>query len=194
MIQAGIKVIKEKIILGIDPGTNIMGYGLILVEGKQFNVIQYGVIHLKKYETHELKLKKIFDRVAGIIDEFNPDMVALEAPFYGQNVQSMLKLGRAQGVAMAAALSRDIPITEYSPKKVKQSVTGNGNASKEQVAEMLKTLLKLTETPKLLDATDALAVALCHQFHNGRLQTSGRNAGWKSFIEENPGRVKGGSV
>jgi len=194
MIQAGIKVTKEKIILGIDPGTNIMGYGLILVEGKQSSTLQYGVIHLKKYETHELKLKKIFERITGIIDEFHPDMVALEAPFYGQNVQSMLKLGRAQGVAMAAALSRDVPITEYSPKKVKQSVTGNGNASKEQVAEMLKTLLKLAETPKLLDATDALAVALCHHFHDGRLQTSGRNAGWKSFIEENLGRVKGGSI
>ncbi len=132
--------------------------------------------------------------MTGIISEFNPDMVALEAPFYGQNVQSMLKLGRAQGVAIAAALARDIPITEYSPKKIKQSVTGNGNASKIQVAEMLKTLLKLTETPKLLDATDALAVALCHHFHDGRLQTRGRKAGWKSFIQENPERIKGGSV
>lgn len=184
---------KEKVILGIDPGTNIMGYGLILIEGKQFHVMQYGVIHLKKYETHEIKLKKIFERVTGIISEFHPDIVALEAPFYGQNVQSMLKLGRAQGVAMAAALARNVPITEYSPKKVKQSVTGNGNASKEQVAEMLKNLLHLTETPKLLDATDALAVALCHHFHDGRIQTSGRNAGWKSFIQDNPERIKGGS-
>lgn len=194
MIEPTIKVAKEKVILGIDPGTNVMGYGLILIEGKQYTVMQYGVIHLKKYENHELKLKKIFERVTGIITEFNPDMVALEAPFYGQNVQSMLKLGRAQGVAIAAALARDIPITEYSPKKIKQSVTGNGNASKIQVAEMLKTLLKLTETPKLLDATDALAVALCHHFHDGRLQTRGRKAGWKSFIQENPERIKGGSV
>jgi crossover junction endodeoxyribonuclease RuvC len=194
VIEGAIKVVKEKVILGIDPGTNVMGYGLVLIAGKKHSVVQYGVIHLKKYETHELKLKKIFERVTGIIDEFNPDMVALEAPFFGQNVQSMLKLGRAQGVAMAAALSRDVPITEYSPKKVKQSVTGNGNASKEQVAEMLKTLLKLTETPKLLDATDALAVALCHHFHDGRLQTRGRSAGWKSFVEENPGRVKGGPI
>src|SRR5690554_7487095 len=194
MSQGAIKIVKEKVILGIDPGTNVMGYGIILVEGKRYSVVQYGVIHLKRFENHEMKLKKIFERVTGIISEFNPDMVALEAPFHGQNVQSMLKLGRAQGVAMAAALSRKVHIIEYSPKKVKQSVTGNGNASKEQVAEMLKTLLKLAETPKLLDATDALAVALCHHFHDGRLQTSGRNAGWKSFIEENPGRVKRGSI
>lgn len=181
---------NEKIILGIDPGTNVMGYGVILTEGKKYKVLQYGVIHLKKYETHELKLKKIFERVTGIIDEFLPDSMALEAPFYGENVQSMLKLGRAQGVAMAAALAREIPITEYSPKKVKQSVTGNGNASKEQVAAMLQTLFSLTELPKMLDATDALAVALCHHFHDGRLQTRGRNEGWKSFIEENPNRIK----
>jgi crossover junction endodeoxyribonuclease RuvC len=184
------KVGKEKIILGIDPGTNVMGYGVILTEGKKYNLLQYGVIHLKKYETHELKLKKIFERITGLIEEFLPDAVALEAPFYGENVQSMLKLGRAQGVAMAAALARDIPITEYSPKKVKQSVTGNGNASKEQVAEMLKTLLKIQEIPKLLDATDALAVAVCHHFHEGRLQTRGRSEGWKAFLEENPGRIK----
>jgi crossover junction endodeoxyribonuclease RuvC len=184
------KEAKEKIILGIDPGTNVMGYGLILIEGKKYSVLQFGVIHLKKYVGHELKLKKIFERVTGIIDEFHPDTMALEAPFYGENVQSMLKLGRAQGVAMAAALARDIPITEYSPKKVKQSVTGNGNASKIQVAEMLKTLLKIEEIPKLLDATDALAVALCHHFHDGRLQTRGRTAGWKSFLEDNPNRVK----
>ncbi|MBA4301265.1 Holliday junction endonuclease RuvC [Algoriphagus alkaliphilus] len=181
---------NEKIILGIDPGTNVMGYALVTTEGKKYKILQYGVIHLKKYETHELKLKKIFERVTGIIDEFLPDTMALEAPFYGANVQSMLKLGRAQGVAMAAALAREIPITEYSPKKVKQSVTGNGNASKEQVAAMLQTLFNLTELPKMLDATDALAVALCHHFHEGRVQTRGRNEGWKSFIEDNPNRVK----
>ncbi len=184
------KEAKEKIILGIDPGTTVMGYGLLLIEGKKYKILQYGVIHLKKYETHELKLKKIFERVTAIIDEFLPDTVALEAPFYGVNVQSMLKLGRAQGVAMAAALARDIPITEYSPKKVKQSVTGNGNASKEQVAAMLQTLLNIEELPKLLDATDALAVALCHHFHEGRMQTRGRNQGWKSFIQDNPDRLK----
>jgi len=184
------KLPTEKIILGIDPGTTVMGYGLILTEGKKYKILQYGVIHLKKYETHELKLKKIFERITGILDEFAPDSVALEAPFFGVNVQSMLKLGRAQGVAMAAALSKEIPITEYSPKKVKQSVTGNGNASKEQVAAMLQTLLGIEELPKLLDATDALAVALCHHFHEGRMQTRGRNEGWKSFIEDNPSRLK----
>lgn len=184
------KPAKEKIILGIDPGTTVMGYGLILTQVKTYKLLQFGVIHLKKYETHELKLKKIFERISGIIEEFTPDSVALEAPFYGANVQSMLKLGRAQGVAMAAALSREIPITEYSPKKVKQSVTGNGNASKEQVAAMLQTLLGIAELPKLLDATDALAVALCHHFHEGRIQTRGRTEGWKSFIEENPNRIK----
>lgn len=191
MSKEGKKATKEKIILGIDPGTNIMGYGLILVEGNKYSLLQFGVIHLKKYSGHELKLKKIFERITGLIDEFHPDAVALEAPFYGENIQSMLKLGRAQGVAMAAALAREIPIAEYSPKKVKQSVTGNGNASKEQVAEMLKTLLHIKELPKLLDATDALAVAICHHFHDGRLQTRGRTAGWKAFLEENPGRLKG---
>lgn len=181
---------KEKIILGIDPGTNVMGFGLILVKGNKYSLLQFGVIHLKKYSDHALKLKKIFDKISQILDEFSPDAVALEAPFFGQNVQSMLKLGRAQGVAMAAALAKEIAITEYSPKKVKQSVTGNGNASKEQVAEMLKTLLNIKELPQLLDATDALAVALCHHFHEGRLQTRGRSGGWKSFVNENPGRIK----
>ncbi|MDN3688805.1 crossover junction endodeoxyribonuclease RuvC [Cyclobacterium jeungdonense] len=181
---------KEKIILGIDPGTTVMGYGLILVRGNSYSLLQFGVIHLKKYSDHALKLKKIFDKISGILDEFSPDAVALEAPFYGQNVQSMLKLGRAQGVAMAAALAKEIAITEYAPKKVKQSVTGNGNASKVQVAEMLKTLLNLQELPQLLDATDALAVALCHHFHEGRVQTRGRSGGWKSFLSENPDRIK----
>ena len=139
---------KESIILGLDPGTNVMGYGLIRIKGNNIDLIQYGVIHLKKYSGYELKLKKIFERVLGIVDEFNPDEVALEAPFFGKNVQSMLKLGRAQGVAMAAALYREIPITEYAPKKVKQSVTGNGNASKEQVAKMLMQLLNIKEAPK----------------------------------------------
>jgi crossover junction endodeoxyribonuclease RuvC len=152
---------QEKIILGIDPGTNVMGYGLIQCIKSSINLIQFGVIHLSKYENHELKLKKIFDRTSELIDQYHPDEVALEAPFYGKNIQSMLKLGRAQGVAMASALSKEIPINEYAPKRVKQSVTGNGNASKEQVAAMIQTLLKFEDAPKLLDATDALAVALC---------------------------------
>ena len=179
---------KEKVILGLDPGTNVMGYGLIQIEGPKIKLIQFGVIHLQKYSGHELKLKKIFERVLSLINDYHPDEVALEAPFFGKNVQSMLKLGRAQCVAMAAALSREIPITEYAPKKVKQSVTGNGNASKEQVAKMLMTLLQIKDIPKLLDATDALAVALCHHFQGGNPQSG--NKSWKSFISDNPNRVK----
>lgn len=184
------KEIREKIILGLDPGTNIMGYGLIIVRKPKIDLIQYGVIQLSKYDSHELRLKKIFERVLSLIDEYHPDEVALEAPFFGKNVQSMLKLGRAQGVAMSAALSRDIPIIEYAPKKVKQSVTGNGNASKEQVAKMLMMLFKIKEQPKLLDATDALAVALCH--HYQKADTTTKTKSWESFVKENAGRVKGG--
>ncbi len=179
--------IKEKVILGLDPGTTVMGYGIILSKGNRLELLQFGVIHLSKYKQHELKLKKIFDRVISIIDEYHPDEVALEAPFFGKNVQSMLKLGRAQGVAMAAALSREVPITEYAPKKIKQSVTGNGNASKEQVAYMLKELLKFEELPKLLDATDALAVAITHHYQKGN-NTRG-NKSWKSFLVQNPERI-----
>ncbi len=177
----------DKIILGLDPGTSVMGYGLIATKGQKLSLLQFGVIHLSKYANHELKLKKIFERVISLIDDYHPDEVALEAPFYGKNVQSMLKLGRAQGVAMAAALSREIPITEYAPKKVKQSVTSNGNASKEQVAAMLMTLLHFQESPKLLDATDALAVAVCHHFQKGSHKTSAKS--WKAFVSENPGRL-----
>jgi crossover junction endodeoxyribonuclease RuvC len=182
------KIIKEKVILGLDPGTNIMGYGIICIKGSSISLLQYGVIHLSKYVGHELKLKKIFERVLGLLDEYKPDEVALEAPFFGKNVQSMLKLGRAQGVAMSAALSREIPIVEYAPKKVKQSVTGNGNASKEQVARMLMTLLTIRELPKLLDATDALAVAVCHYYQKGAPKSAGKS--WESFLKENPEKLK----
>ena len=181
-------VVSERIVLGLDPGTTIMGYGVILIRGVKMDILQFGVIQLSKYETHELKLKKIFERVLGLVDEFKPDEVALEAPFYGKNVQSMLKLGRAQGVAMSAALYREIPITEYAPKKVKQSVTGNGNASKEQVARMLMQIFKIKELPKLLDASDALAVAVCHHYQNGTEKI--RKSSWESFVKENPKRVK----
>ena len=167
-----------------------MGYGLIVVRKPKVDLLQYGVIHLSKYEGHELRLKKIFERVLSLIDEYHPDEVALEAPFYGKNVQSMLKLGRAQGVAMSAALSREIPIIEYAPKKVKQSVTGNGNASKEQVAKMLMMLFSIKELPKLLDATDALAVALCHHYQKDA-NVAAKTKSWESFIKENAGRVKG---
>jgi len=179
---------SEKIILGIDPGTSVMGYGIIRISKSSVTLLQYGVIHLSKYSNHEIKLKKIFERILSLIDDFHPDEVALEAPFYGKNIQSMLKLGRAQGVAMAAALSREIPITEYAPKKVKQSVTGNGNASKEQVAKMLQSLLVFEHVEKLLDATDALAVALCHHYQGST--TASPKKSWKSFISDNPDRVK----
>lgn len=176
---------KEKIILGIDPGTQVMGYGIILIK-KQPQVLQFGILHLKKYEEHALKLKKIFERISQIIEEYAPDEVALEAPFMGNNPQSMLKLGRAQGVAMSAALAKEIPVVEYSPKKVKKSVTGNGNASKEQVADMLKRILNFQDTPKLLDATDALAVALCHHYTGG--STMNKVTNWKQFLSKNPER------
>lgn len=182
------KVVKEKIVLGLDPGTTVMGYGIISIKGSKLELLQFGVIHLSKYNGHEIKLKKIFERVLSLVDEYHPDEVALEAPFYGKNVQSMLKLGRAQGVAMAAALYREVPITEYAPKKVKQSVTGNGNASKEQVARMLMTLFTIKEMPRLLDATDALAVAVCHHFQNGVTKT--KSSSWESFLKENSGRLK----
>lgn len=182
------KLIQEKIILGVDPGTTVMGYGIVMVSGQNLKLMQYGVIHLSKYSNHEIKLKKIFERVLGLISDYHPDEVALEAPFYGKNIQSMLKLGRAQGVAMAAALSKQIPIVEYAPKKVKMSVTGNGNASKEQVAHMLCNLLSFDVSDKLLDATDALAVAVCHHFQNGQKSSAAKS--WKSFLKENPHRIK----
>ena len=167
-----------------------MGYGLIKVTGKEMQLITFGEIILTKYETHPLKLKKIFERTLGIIDEYHPDELAIEAPFFGKNVQSMLKLGRAQGVAMAAGLYREVPITEYLPKKIKQSVTGNGNASKEQVASMLQSLLKIKSLPKRLDATDGLAAAVCH-FFQGDSGSKGKSyTGWESFVSKNPKRIK----
>lgn len=181
---------QERLILGIDPGTNVTGYGLILIEKDQPKLIQYGVIHLSGYASHPLKLKKLFERILHVIEEYKPDEAALEAPFYGKNVQSMLKLGRAQGVAMAAALSREIPITEYAPKKIKQSVTGNGNASKEQVARMLMQILHFqTEAEELLDATDALAVALCHYYQRNAKPKS-KASGWAGFLQDNPDRLR----
>lgn len=182
------KPVIEKIILGLDPGTNIMGYGVILVQLSKVTLLQFGVIQMGKYGAHELKLKKIFDRVLALVDEFKPDEVALEAPFFGKNVQSMLKLGRAQGVAMSAALYREVPITEYAPKKVKQSVTGNGNASKEQVAKMLMQIFSIKEMPKLLDASDALAVAVCHHYQNASLKSKSKS--WEAFLKDNPEKVK----
>jgi len=180
----------ERIILGIDPGTTIMGYGLVLQQGNQMKLLLMGILKLNKYTSHELRLRKIFERTTELIQEYKPDELAIEAPFYGKNVQSMLKLGRAQGVAMAAALSRDVPIFEYSPKKIKQAITGNGAASKEQVAAMLQTLLQYEHQPDYLDATDGLAAAVCH-YLQGKPSTPGSNySGWKAFLAQNPGRVK----
>ena len=167
-----------------------MGYGLILVQSKKFELINMGVLNLSKLKTHELKLKKIFERTLQLIEEYKPDELAVEAPFFGKNVQSMLKLGRAQGVAMSAALYRDIPIFEYSPKKIKMSITGNGNASKEQVASMLKSLLNIKELPKHLDATDGLAAAVCHHFQKETSSSIKNYSGWKAFVSDNPKKVK----
>ena len=152
--------------------------------------MQMGVLHLSKLKSHELKLKRIFERTLAMIDEYKPDELAVEAPFFGKNVQSMLKLGRAQGVAMAAGLSRQIPITEYSPKKIKMSITGNGNATKEQVAKMLQSLSLIKEIPKNLDATDGLAAAVCHFYNQGRPYNSKTYTGWKAFISQNPKKIK----
>ena len=181
---------KEKVILGVDPGTTIMGYGLMIASGQRTTMLNMGVIRLNKLETHPEKLERIFSRIAGIIDEFKPDEMAIEAPFFGKNVQSMLKLGRAQGVAIAAALSKKVPYVEYAPRRIKQSITGNGNASKEQVAAMLQSIFKINDLPKEMDATDGLAVALCHHFSSGKPIGKGKNfTGWKAFISDQKHRV-----
>ncbi|UZO81556.1 crossover junction endodeoxyribonuclease RuvC [Aquimarina sp. ERC-38] len=180
----------EKIILGIDPGTTIMGFGMIQVVKNKMQFMQLHELQLKKYDDHYLKLKLIFERTIELIDTYHPDEIAIEAPFFGKNVQSMLKLGRAQGVAMAAGLSRQIPITEYSPKKIKMSITGNGNASKEQVAKMLQSLLHLKRLPKNLDSTDGLAAAVCHFYNMGRADVVGKSyTGWSAFVTQNEKRV-----
>ncbi|GGG41006.1 crossover junction endodeoxyribonuclease RuvC [Hymenobacter glacieicola] len=181
-----------KVIMGVDPGTQIMGYAVIEVQGQRVTVLRYDVIDMKKLGTnHALKLKKIFERMVELIEEFLPDELAIEAPFFGVNVQSMLKLGRAQGVAIAACLSRQIPYVEYAPTKVKQSVTGSGNATKEQVAHMLRQTLQLPpleEAPKFLDATDALAVALCHHYQKGNNVKAGGKS-WGKFLADNPSKL-----
>ena len=205
---------KEQIILGIDPGTIIMGYGVLLVEAKKPHLEAMGVLKLDKFENHYLRLRHIFDRVTQLIDTYHPDVLAIEAPFFGKNVQSMLKLGRAQGVAMAAALHRDIPISEYAPLKIKMAITGNGQASKEQVAGMLQRMLHIPDENMLpqLDATDGLAAAFCHyidtcspKFEKStstwkdlvaknaqkRTEISGsRNSTWSDFIAKNPSKVR----
>ncbi|MEO6884076.1 MAG: crossover junction endodeoxyribonuclease RuvC [Bacteroidia bacterium] len=178
----------DRIVLGIDPGTTVMGYGLIHIQGSTMKLIAAGVLKLDKLENHPMKLKKIFERTTYLIEEYKPDELSIEAPFFGKNVQSMLKLGRAQGVAIAAALNKGLPVFEYSPKKIKQSITGNGNASKEQVAAMLKSLLGFKEMPTYLDATDGLAAAVCHYFQKNNSGGEKKFSGWKAFVTENPGR------
>lgn len=167
-----------------------MGFGLIRVVDKKMELIRLDELLLKKYSDHYVKLKLIFERTIELIETYHPDEIAIEAPFFGKNVQSMLKLGRAQGVAMAAGLSREVPITEYSPKKIKMSITGNGNASKEQVAKMLQSLLKLKELPKNLDATDGLAAAVCHFYNGGKITSDKNYTGWAAFVKQNGKRVK----
>lgn len=180
---------NDRIILGIDPGTTIMGFGIVKIVHKKMEFVQLNELLLSKYDDHYLKLKKIFERTIELIDTYNPDEIAIEAPFFGKNVQSMLKLGRAQGVAMAAGLSRQIPITEYEPKKIKMAITGNGNASKEQVAKMLQQLLGIKELPKNLDSTDGLAAAVCHFFNSGRVEIGKNYSGWEAFVKHNENRI-----
>jgi crossover junction endodeoxyribonuclease RuvC len=191
----------ERIILGIDPGTVVMGYGIIGIEKKQVHLISMGVVKLDKYDDHSIRLKRIFERTTALIDQYTPDELAIEAPFFGKNVQSMLKLGRAQGVAIAAAITRELTVNEYSPKKIKQSITGNGNASKEQVAAMLQNILKFKESPEFLDATDGLAAAYCHYLQKGigGVSTSNKSSkgnstkkvnSWKAYATANPDKIK----
>lgn len=182
----------EKIIIGIDPGTNVMGYGILGINRGKPCCVALGVIKLSRFESHYLRLRRIYDRVQGLVEQYLPDEMAIEAPFFGKNVQSMLKLGRAQGVAMAAALSRDVPITEYEPRKIKLAITGNGAASKEQVQEMLRRILDIPRErldDQTLDATDALAAALCHHYESSRPSIPAGPKSWKDFIAKNPGLI-----
>ena len=197
----------ERIIIGIDPGTNLMGYGLLGISGRTPRILAMGVIRLSKFEDHYMRLRRIYDRVLGLVDQYRPDEMAIEAPFFGKNVQSMLKLGRAQGVAMAAALGRQVPITEYEPRKIKMAITGNGGASKEQVREMLRRILNIADADLEaleMDATDALAAALCHFYettkplaaahgvgaHGAGGRPSHSSSSWADFVARNPHRVK----
>lgn len=188
--------LKERIILGIDPGTAVMGYGLLKETGPKIELLAMGVVKMPTTDDHMLKLQRIFEKTVALIDNYHPDCLAIEAPFYGKNIQVMLKLGRAQGMAIAAALSRNVEITEYAPRKIKQSITGNGSATKEQVAAMLQSLLKFKETPDFLDATDGLAVAVCHSFQriptgpgSGKPGSKKSYSGWDTFVKDNAKRI-----
>ena len=184
-----------RIILGIDPGTNLLGYGIIRINGKKMELLSVGVVRLSKLADHGEKLHHIFERISGLIDGYHATEVAIEAPFFGKNVQSMLKLGRAQGVSIAAAISKGLKVYEYEPRKIKQSITGNGNATKEQVSAMLQNLLTFTEQPETSDASDAVAAAVCHFFQLNPKQFGVKNnsgGGWKQFIANNPDKIKRG--
>lgn len=181
---------QDRIIMGVDPGTNILGYSILIVSGTQYKLEAAGVVHLDKIGDAYEKLKRIHEKISMLINSYQPTEFSIEAPFFGKNVQSMLKLGRAQGVAISVAMTRDVPVYEYSPKKVKLSVTGNGNADKEQVSAMVLKYLKIDEKPTYFDTTDAIAVALCHAFQNSNaLLQAGKANTWKKFITENPARV-----
>lgn len=187
----------DRVIIGIDPGTNLMGYAILRISGpkskQKLEVVTMGVIRLNKFEDHYMRLHRIYERVLALVEQYLPDEMAIEAPFFGKNVQSMLKLGRAQGVAIAAALARDVPITEYEPRSIKMAITGNGGASKEQVREMLKRILNISEESLNgleLDATDALAAALCHHYESTRPLPRKAASSWKDFILKNPDRVR----
>lgn len=191
---------EGKTLIGIDPGTNVLGYGVLQIRNGQPHCRVLGVVTLGKYGDRYQKLRHIFERVSALVQEYRPDEMALEAPFYGENVQSMLKLGRAQGVAMVAALTQGIPVFEYSPRRIKQAITGQGGASKEQVAALLQKILGIGTTPKELDATDGLAVALCHYYicsspfgtsAGERSSGSGSvSGGWAAFVRNNPDKLR----
>ncbi len=182
----------DKVYIGIDPGTNVMGYGILGIKGRNPSMIAMGVIKLSRFDSHYLRLRHIHERVSALVGQYLPDEMAIEAPFFGKNVQSMLKLGRAQGVAMSAALERDIPIAEYETRKIKMAITGTGAASKEQVQQMLRRILSIPADMIMpeLDATDALGAALCHHYEQSRPQVAAGSRSWKEFIAKNPGRVK----
>ena len=183
---------KDQIILGIDPGTTVMGYGIIRVKDNKAEMLALGVLELKKYADHYQKLQRIFARTLSLVDEFHPDCLAIEAPFFGKNVQSMLKLGRAQGAAIAAALYRDLPVVEYAPLKIKMAITGNGRAAKEQVADMLRRYLRISQEDMLpqLDATDGLAAAYCHFLQSGKPSFDSEYKSWKDYINQNGTKVR----
>lgn len=195
---------RERIIMGIDPGTVVMGYGVIAVQGNKIRLVTAGILKMSSDDHHLDRLKEIFDTVTSLIEQYLPDDLSIEEPFFGKNVQSMLKLGRAQGVAMAAALNRQVPVFGYSPRLIKQSITGKGSASKEQVAAMIERLLQMDIKPKYLDATDAVGVAICHFFQSGdpvrnhlpdeksssTKKRAGKYSGWEAFVQDNPRRTK----